>query len=91
MRTLKYGIAWALAIVTMPVPLAVAQPPEERTRQALEMVLAGKYEAFYAQFSPEMKKAITLQTYAAQVSQLMTALGRPQSQEIGRASCRERV
>src|ERR1035438_245097 len=42
MRTLKYGTAWALAIVTMPaVQLAVAQSPEERTRQALEMVLAG--------------------------------------------------
>ena len=82
MRTLKYGTAWALAIVTMPaVQLAVAQSPEERTRQALEMVLAGKCEAFYAQFSPEMKKAIALQTYAAQISQLMTALGRPQSQE----------
>jgi dienelactone hydrolase len=71
----------AAALAAMTAALAVAQSPEERTRQALEMVLAGKYEAFYAQFSPEMKKAITLQTYAAQVSQLMAALGQPQSQE----------
>jgi len=79
MRTLKCGVAWALVFMT--APIAVAQPPEERTHQALEMVLAGKYAAFYAQFSPEMKKAITLETYAAQVSQIMTALGRPQSQD----------
>ena len=79
MRTLKYGIAWVA--IFLAVQLAVAQSPEERTRQALEMVLAGKYEAFYAQFSPEMKKAISLQTYAAQARQIMTALGRPQSQE----------
>lgn len=82
MRTLKYGMAWALAIVALPaVRLAVAQSPEERTRRALELVLAGKCEEFYAQFSPEMKKAISLQTYTAQVSQLMTALGKQHSQE----------
>jgi hypothetical protein len=72
-------MAWALALMAEPV--AVAQSPEERTRQALDMVLAGKYETFYAQFSPEMKKAIALQTYATQVSYIMTALGRPQSQD----------
>jgi hypothetical protein len=79
-------MAWALAMVFLPAAqLAVAQSPEERTRQTLEMVLAGKYEAFYAQFSPEMKKAITLQTYAAQVSQLLSSLGRPQSQDLPQA------
>jgi len=72
-------MAWAPVLLAM--PLAVAQSPEQRTRQALDLVLAGKYEAFYAQFSPEMKKAISLQTYAAQAGQIMTALGRPQSQE----------
>jgi hypothetical protein len=65
--------------------LAHAQTPEERTQQALEMVLAGKCEAFYAQFSPEMKKAITLQTYAAQAGQIVGTLGRPQSQDAPRA------
>jgi dienelactone hydrolase len=72
-------MAWALAL--MAVPIAAAQSPEERTRQALDTVLAGKYEAFYAQWSPEMKRGMPLETYAAQVSQIMTALGRPQSQD----------
>ena len=79
MPTLKYGMACTL--VFMAAPIAVAQSPEGRTHQALEMVLAGKYAAFYALWSPEMKKAITLETYAAQVSQIMTALGRPRSQD----------
>jgi hypothetical protein len=78
MWTLKHGAAW---VALAAVPATLAQTLEERTRQALEMVLAGKYAAFYAQFSPEMKKAITLETYASQVSQIMTALGRPQSQD----------
>jgi len=68
-------------LVLLAVPIAAAQSPEERTRQALETVLAGKCEVFYAQWSPEMKKAMTLQTYAAQVSQIVAALGQPQSQE----------
>jgi hypothetical protein len=33
MRTLKYGMAWMPILLA--VPLAVAQSPEERTRQAL--------------------------------------------------------
>jgi dienelactone hydrolase len=65
----------------MTAALTFAQSPEEKSRLALEMVLAGKYEAFYAQFSPEMKKAIALPAYASQVDQLMKSLGRPQSQD----------
>jgi len=76
MRTLKYVIIWPLAVLT-----ALAQPPEERTRQALDMVLAGKYGVFYAQFSPEMKKAITLAAYAAQAGRLLADLGTPLSQD----------
>lgn len=45
------------------------------------MVLDRKYEAFYDQFSPEMKKAIALKTYSQQVDQIMTSLGRPSSQD----------
>lgn len=45
------------------------------------MVLTGKYDAFYAQFSPEMKKAISLETYAAQAGALIAGLGQPQSQD----------
>lgn len=79
MRSLKYVIARAFPLLA--VGIAVAQSPEERTHRALDMVLAGKYEAFYAQFSPEMKKAISLETYAAQVGQIMTALGKALSQD----------
>jgi len=82
MRTPKYGVARALAVVIMTaVSIAAVQSPEELTRQALETILAGKCEAFYAQFSPEMKKAISLQTYSAQAAQILTALGRPQRQD----------
>ncbi|MGA2135199.1 MAG: alpha/beta fold hydrolase [Bryobacteraceae bacterium] len=78
MWTLKHGAAW---VALAAVPATLAQTLEERTRQALDLVLAGKYAAFYSQFSPEMKKAITLETYAAQAGQLMTTLGKPLSQD----------
>jgi fermentation-respiration switch protein FrsA (DUF1100 family) len=58
---------------------AFAQPPEERTRQALDLVLARKYQAFYDLFAPEMKKAITLETYSQQADQILNALGTPKS------------
>jgi dienelactone hydrolase len=79
MWTFQYGIAWAF--VLLGVTSAAAQSPDERTRLALDMVLAGKYEPFYAQFSPEMKKAISLATYAEQVGRLTRALGKPFSQD----------
>ncbi len=57
----------------------LAQSPAERTRQVLDLVLARKYEQFYAMFSPEMQNGISLQTYSSQMDQLV-ALGKP---EIG--------
>lgn len=57
---------------------ASAQTPAERTKQALDLLLARKYNVFYELFSPEMKKAITLETYSQQADQIM-ALGRPEA------------
>src|SRR5579871_1451021 len=57
---------------------ALAQTPEERTKQALDLVLARKYPDFYALFNDRMKHAITLETYARQADQILT-LGTPQS------------
>lgn len=57
---------------------AFAQSPEERTRHALDLVLARNYRAFYDLFSPEMKKAITLETYSQQANQILS-LGTPES------------
>lgn len=57
---------------------AFAQTPAERTRQALDLLLARNYKAFYEMFSPEMKQAITLETYSQQADQIM-ALGTPES------------
>jgi dienelactone hydrolase len=54
-----------------------AESPEERTRQVLDLVLQGKYESFYALFSPEMKKAISLEQYSGQAKQLFDQLGKP--------------
>ena len=68
--------AFILASLLCPV-VSRAQTPEERTRQALNLVLQRKYEAFYAQFSLEMKKAISLKDYAGQGDQILAALGKP--------------
>jgi dienelactone hydrolase len=68
--------AFAFAALLYP-ELSQAQSPEDRTRQALDLVLGRKYEAFYAQFAPEMKKAISLKDYAAQGDQLLDSLGKP--------------
>ena len=65
--------------------LAQYPSPETRAQDALRLVLDRKYEQFYALLSPEMKKAISLQTYSAQVDQIMAALGKSTGQEIGRA------
>jgi len=59
------------------VGTALGQSFEDRARQALDQVLAGNCDAFYAQFSPEAKKAITLETYKSQVGRLLAALGKP--------------
>jgi len=56
---------------------ALAQSPEERTRQALDQILAGKYDAFYALFNSEMKAAISLETYSQQAGQIIASLGKP--------------
>jgi dienelactone hydrolase len=80
---------WISAFVLAPLLCPVvsrAQTPEERTRQALDLVLQRKCEAFYAQFAPEMKKAISLKDYASQVDQILAALGNPAS--IGAAESR---
>lgn len=55
-----------------------AQSPEERARAILDQLLAGKCDAFYAMFSPEMRGLITLDTFSAQMKQI-AALGRPES------------
>lgn len=65
-----------LLILVLSTMCAFGQSPEERTRQALDLVLAHKYAAFYELFSPEMKKAITLETYSQQANQIL-ALGTP--------------
>ncbi len=71
-----------IIFLLMPSLLAMAgDSPEDRARQALDLVLSGKYEAFYEQFSPEMKQGISLETYAAQAKQILSALGKPASQD----------
>lgn len=76
MRISSYGLGLTAALV-----MWAAEPSEQRTSQALDLVLAGKYEAFYEQFSPKMKKALTLENYSAQVGQLLSKLGKPESQD----------
>jgi dienelactone hydrolase len=56
---------------------AFGQSPEDRTRQALDQLLAHKIDGFYAKFSPQMKTAISQEAYTAQMEQILT-LGPPQ-------------
>jgi dienelactone hydrolase len=56
---------------------AFGQSPEDRTQQALDQILAHKIVGVYAKFSPKMKSAISLETYSAQMEQIV-ALGPPQ-------------
>lgn len=56
---------------------AFGQSPENRARQSLDLLLTHKISRFYAMFSPQMKSAISLETYAAQMEQIL-ALGPPQ-------------
>lgn len=66
-----------LPLILFALP-ALAQSPEERTRQALDNVLAGKYDAFYALFNAEMKAAISLETYSQQAGMIIASLGQPE-------------
>ena len=56
---------------------AFGQSPEDRIRQVLDQLLANKIGAVYAKFSPKMKSAISQETYATQMAQIV-ALGPPQ-------------
>ena len=76
---------WALLLAS--TLTAMAQSPVERTRQALDEILAGKYDAFYAQFDDTMKKAISLETYAQEAGTLLAQLGKPIA--IGKPQTRE--
>jgi dienelactone hydrolase len=66
---------WAVLLAVS----AFAQTAEQRTRQALDLILARKYDAFYSMFSPEMKRAISLETFGGQMNQLLEQLGPPSS------------
>ena len=64
---------------------AFAQSFEDRTRQALDQLLARKYDAFYAAFSPAMKNFISLESFSSQMTQILS-LGTPQSLGTPRAT-----
>jgi uncharacterized protein len=75
---MSYSSPFVSALAILSAVTAFAQSPAERTRQALDLVLARNYEAFYTMFSPEMKSAITLETYSRQMDKVL-ALGTPES------------
>jgi len=64
---------------------ASAQSFEDRTRQALDQLLARKYDSFYTAFTPKMKSLISLETYSSQMNQILT-LGAPQGIEPARTT-----
>lgn len=67
-----------LFVIAAAALCAFGQTPEERTRQALDLILARNFQAFYELFSPEMKRAITREAFARQSEQIL-ALGTPES------------
>jgi len=72
-----------LTVLYIAAASLLAQPspsPEARTRQVLDLFVAGHYDAIYAMFTTEMKNAISLDTYKTQASQIMT-LGTPKADE----------
>jgi len=84
---MRISISAIAAFSALATAILAQQPsPEARVQDALTLVLDRKYEQFYALFSPEMKKAISLQTYSAQVDQIMTALGKPTGQDAPRST-----
>jgi hypothetical protein len=67
----------AIAVFALVVQSAVAQSSfEDRTKAALGLVLDRKFAEFCALFTPEMTNAILLETYSAQMNQIL-ALGTP--------------
>ena len=61
---------------------AMAQPasltPDARARQVLDKLLAQQYDSVYAQFGPEMKKAVPLEAFKRTGTQLQQ-LGAPET------------
>ncbi len=66
------------ALIGVSALASLAQSPAERTRRALDLVLARNYQAFYALFSPEMNKAVTPEG-CTQSFEPFRALGIPKS------------
>jgi len=83
----------AIALFTLGLvllaPRAFAQTPSPAalTRQVLDQFFTQHYEEIYARFSPEMKRAITLETYKAQAAQIRS-LGALKSAEEPRIETR---
>lgn len=50
---------------------ARAQTPADRTRQALDLLLARNDQALYELFSPEMKKAVTFEAFSQRFDQII--------------------
>ena len=68
-------------LILLFIPLiAFAQSFADRTKQALDQLLARKYDTFYAAFTPQMKSALSVETFSGQMDQIQS-LGAPQ--EIG--------
>ena len=81
MFSMRISISAIVAFSALATALLAQYPsPETRAQDALRLVLDRKYEQFYALLSPEMKKSISLQTYSAQVDQIMAALGKSTGQ-----------
>jgi hypothetical protein len=57
---------------------ALAQTPADRTRQALDLLLARSDQALYELFSPEMKKAVAFDAFSQRFDQIMPT-GKPVS------------
>jgi len=87
MRTRRRYLSLALAVQFL---LAAQTSPEDRTRHILDLWIAGKYDAIYAQWSEKMK-GMPLRVYQEQSEQVKSAgkiqsIGTPRLDHLGKFS-----
>jgi len=55
----------------------LAQQPEARAKEVLQMILTEKFDALFELFTPEMKSAVTLPTLKERIGPQLKSLGAP--------------
>lgn len=57
----------------------LAQQPETRAKEVLQMILTEKFDALFELFTPEMQSAVTLPTLKERIGPQLKSLGTPKN------------